>query len=86
MLHTKINALGLLVSGEYFFYVFTIQVNVNHVTTRVGPFLATEPLSNKLRKVPLGDATYQISRLSALLSRRLALSFQTRKFIYIFSK
>ena len=35
---------GSMPSGfsEEYFYVFTIQVNAKHVTSGVGPFLATE--------------------------------------------
>ena len=44
------------------FFTFSLRL-VKHLTPGVGPFMAQGYNLNKLGRGPLGDATYQISRL-----------------------
>ena len=64
MLHT--NYQGFRPYGfrsEDFFMFFTVYTNVKHVTPWAGPFLAPGDNLNKLGRSPLGDATYEVSKL-----------------------
>ena len=61
MLHTYMKALGLVVSDNK---IFTCFPYVKHATpVGQGHFWLRDHTLNKLRRSPLGDATYQISRL-----------------------
>ena len=48
---------------EDYFMFFPISAYIKHVTPRVGPFWPKGQNLTKLDRGPLGDATYQISRL-----------------------
>ena len=74
MLHTKYQGSKLYCFRQE---DFSIEVYVKHVTLGAGPFLAQGYNLNKLGKSPLGDATYQISRLEAL-------RFQRRRLFHVF--
>ena len=51
------------VRQDDFFMVLPIYAYVKHVTPGVGPFWPKGHILKKLGGSPLGDATYQISRL-----------------------
>ena len=53
-----------MVSDKKIFSCFPILADVKYVTPMVGPFLAKGQNSNKFGRVPLGDATNQILRVS----------------------
>ena len=77
MLHTKYQVSRPYGSRQEDFFMFSLySAYVKHVTPGVGPLLAFGDSLNKLGRGPLGDATYQISRL-------LALRFQTRRFFHV---
>ena len=61
----NIKNLGPVVSDKNIFHVFPIYVYTKHVTPGMGPFLPGGQNSNKLCRGPVGDATYQLSRLKA---------------------
>ena len=65
LLHVYTKCQGSRSSGseKKRFCFFTFQVSVKHVTSRVGPFWPHNHYMSKLGKVPLGEATYQMSRL-----------------------
>ena len=58
-----IKVLGQLVSDKKMFLVFWIEAYIKCVTPWVGRISAPGPYFNVLSRGPLGDATYQISRL-----------------------
>ena len=59
MLHTKYQDSRTCGFRTRRFFMFPLK----HVTPGVGPFLPQGHYLNKLIRGPLGDATYQISRL-----------------------
>ena len=76
-----IRALDLLVSNQEILYVsiYKLKVNVNYVTSRMGPFWRHNYNLSKLGRVPLGDVTYQISKLWGIL-------FSGKNIFNVFSK
>ena len=63
MIHIKYQ--GSRPSGfkQEYFYVFNLEVNVNSVTFKMTPFWTHYHNLNKLGRIPMGDVTYQISKL-----------------------
>ena len=66
-----------MVQTRRYFHVFRKKAFVKHVTQGAGPLWPQGHTLNKVGKGPLGDATYQISRLYALW-------FPTGRFFHVF--
>ena len=63
MLHTKYQDSRPSGFRQEDFFMFSYLAYVNYVTPGAGQFLAQETNLDKLGSGPLGNATYQISRL-----------------------
>ena len=74
-LHTKYQ--GSMPRRYFHVFFFCISLYVKHVNPGRGRFSPQEHNLNKLGGGPLGDVTYQISRLYAMW-------FQTRRFFHVF--
>ena len=81
MLHKKQQgkALGFAASDKKIFSCFSLYKYAKYTSLERGNFWPQGHNVNKLGRGPLLDATYQISRLYALL-------FQTRRFFQCFSQ